>query len=130
MTLDLLDAAFVRRWEANPRSLVPTSLRDPREEPPRVPTADAVAPETPVDPPVLVSPAAVVEPVATAERAAPAGAGVEFTVGEPADAGIVQRLLAAASPQWQSLADRLEAARLRGHRVIAIKINTNPVNDA
>lgn len=114
MTLDLLDAAFVRRWETKPRSLIPTSLREPREDPPRVPTGDAVAPETSVADPVRGSPAAVAEPVAVA------GAGTEFTGGGPAVAGIVQRLLAAAGHHWQSLADRLEAARLRGHRVIAI----------
>lgn len=120
MTLDLLDAAFVRRWETKPRGLVATSLCEPREDPPRVPTADAAAPATPVDALVRVSPAALAEPGALAEPAALAGTGAKFSVGEPADAGIVQRLLAAASHQWQSLADRLEAARLRGHRVIAI----------
>lgn len=88
MTLDLLDAAFVRRWQTKPRHPLPTDAPEPRQVPP---------------------PASVVPPVAIVPPA-------ELPIGD----GIVPRLLAAAGPQWQALADRLEAARLRGCRVIAV----------
>ncbi len=82
MTLDLLDAAFVRRWQTKPRDVIPTDTCERQEVPPPV---DVVPPD-------------------------------DLATG----AGLVPRLLAAAGPQWQSLADRLEAARLRGRRVIAV----------
>ncbi|MBM4021422.1 MAG: hypothetical protein FJ284_04120 [Planctomycetes bacterium] len=42
--------------------------------------------------------------------------------GEPPDedGSLVARLLAVGSPQWHLLADEVEAARLAGHRVIAV----------
>lgn len=38
----------------------------------------------------------------------------------PSEAGLVERLLASAAVEWQTLADEVEAARQRGRRVIAV----------
>lgn len=100
MTVDTLDAAFLRRWQALP----------PR---PPQPT------DTTIAAPSCVAPS---PPAAAAEPAAPAapprhGRETDSPVDE---SSLVERLLAAAGPQWQVIADRVEAARGRGRRVIAV----------
>ncbi len=102
MTLDALDRAFVARWE---RSLASAP-------------ADAV---TPGGSPTAADPL----PAGDAEPSVPTESplDLERSGGEAtldADAGLVARLLDAGRDQWASLADEVEAARLAGHRVIAV----------
>jgi hypothetical protein len=108
MTLDALDRAFVARWEQR-LAAAPTGTGTP----------DAVAPG---------SNPAVADPLTSqhTEAAVPAEPMVDPDItcdGRTmldADAGLVQRLLDAGRDQWASLADEVEAARLAGHRVIAV----------
>jgi hypothetical protein len=97
MTLDTLDAAFVRRWQALPTGSSP--------------------PPTPAPPLVTLDPvpyrAASVAPLAP-----PPSACTQDSM--PDAAPVVDRLLVEAASQWQSIADRVEAARGRGRRVIAV----------
>jgi hypothetical protein len=96
MTLDTLDAAFVRRWQELPAHSPPPSTAPPSVIP---------------DPVAERAPAAV--PVAPQRSVAP--------LDSPAEAApLVERLLVEAAPQWQAIADRVEAARGRGRRVIAV----------
>lgn len=100
MTLDTLDAAFLHRWQALP----------PRPSPPTEPTDAALPCAAPTPPPA---------PVAQAEPPSPPH--TDQKSDSPADASpLVERLLAEAAPQWQAIADRVEAARGRGRRVIAV----------
>lgn len=57
----------------------------------------------------------------------PAGGGVSAAdppvhplEADAAASGLVDRLLAEAAPQWRAIADRIEAARGRGRRIIAV----------
>ena len=100
MTLDTLDAAFLHRWQALP----------PRPSQPTEPT-DAAPPCAAATPPPT--------PVTQAEPPSPPR--TDRQSDSPGDASpLVERLLAEAAPQWQAIADRVEAARGRGRRVIAI----------
>lgn len=110
MTLDVLDAAFVRRWETTPRTNLPTDCDPPRADASWGDDVAAAETDTPVHPAAAVHPA-----VADPFMADDADDRCDATAG-----GIVPRLLAAARPQWESLAGRLEDARLRGRRVIAV----------
>mgnify|MGYP006272107317 CR=1 FL=1 len=97
MTLDTLDAAFLRRWQALPSASPP-----PPSPAPSLVTLDPVphraAPVAPLAPPPSVC-----------------------TQGSMPDAApLVDRLLEEAASQWQVIANRVEAARARGRRVIAV----------
>jgi hypothetical protein len=95
MTLDALDAAFVHRWRSC-RMPQPPALN------PRPAASAPAAPDAAAWPPTASSPDAAAE------------------AGQQAGPCLVERLLAAALPQWNAVADRVEAARARGRRVIAI----------
>jgi hypothetical protein len=100
MTLDTLDAAFLHRWQACP----------PRPSPPTETTATAPPCAAPTPP---SAPVAQVDPP-SAPRADRKGDSLD-------DASpLIERLLAEAAPQWQAIADRVEAARGRGRQVIAV----------
>jgi len=90
MTLDYLDQAFVDAWQSRTGDAT-----DPREL--AVPVAQAPAAPAPQ---VSAAPAAPLE-------------GIE---GD----GLIDQLLHRGHAQWAGLADEIEAARLAGHRVIAI----------
>ena len=94
MTLDTLDAAFVRRWQ---------------DLPARSPQPSTAPPSVIPDPGIERAAAAV---------ASPRSVGAEDPASEAAP--LVERLLVEAAPQWQAIADRIEAARSRGRRVIAV----------
>lgn len=97
MTLDTLDAAFVRRWQALPTGSSPP----PSPAPPLVnldPVPYRAASVVPLAPPPSVCP----------------------QDSMPDAAPLVDRLLVEAASQWQIIADRVEAARVRGRRVIAV----------
>jgi hypothetical protein len=94
MTLDTLDAAFVRRWQDLP-------ARSPQP---------STAPPSVISDPVSERSAAAV--------ASPRSVGPQVSTSEAAP--LVDRLLVEAAPQWQAIADRIEAARSRGRRVIAV----------
>jgi len=100
MTLDTLDAAFLHRWQALP----------PRPSQPPEPTAAAPPCAAPTPPPV---------PAAQAEPAFPPRDDRKSDFPDDASP-LVERLLTEAAPQWQAIADRVEAARGRGRRVIAV----------
>jgi hypothetical protein len=100
MTLDTLDAAFLRRWQVVPP--LPAAVSD----------ITAAAPPSVAAPPAAAF-AAPVEPSTPTRSDRP-------PVAETAAAPLLDRLLAAAEPQWQAIADRVEAARGRGRRVIAV----------
>ncbi|MFM1904420.1 MAG: iron-transfer P-loop NTPase [Planctomycetota bacterium] len=116
MTLDALDQAFLDRWRsrsATTAAAAPATAETPPAPPPLTAAAPVAAPTEPAaalaDPP-----AAGVETVDPAAAAAP-----------PADtlrplSPLASRLLDSAADQWRLLADEIEAARLAGHRVIAI----------
>jgi len=91
MTLDSLDQAFVSRWERR-QETVPSAAGGP--EPAPLPAASP-APSGAADPDAIASPAAT-------------------------SGGLIDRLLNAGRDQWAALADAVEAARLAGHRVIAV----------
>jgi hypothetical protein len=97
MTLDMLDAAFVARWQS--RTMVPPSSA-PVVVPPAVPSLSAPAAVVPV-PPVAVAPESPAVPAAD-------------------DRPLVDRLLEAAPQDWEALAVHVERARNRGRRVIAV----------
>lgn len=88
---DLIDQAFLERWQA---TLAPA----PRPKP--------AAPAVPVD-------RAPVEAAPTPVRIVPDGLTTTGT-------GLVDNLLASAADEWNSLAAEVEAARQRGRRVIAV----------
>ena len=96
MTLDTLDAAFVRRWQELPT----------RSSPPSIPP-----------PPVSLDPAP--DRAAAAVPSGPPRSDCTLDAS-PADTPLVERLLVEAAPQWQAIADRVESARGRGRRVIAV----------
>jgi hypothetical protein len=91
MTLDALDAAFIDRWRA--------------AAPPPGTVLPPVAPPAPAPAPAPVP--------APTQAAGP-------TAAAACEPSLVDRLLAEAAPQWQAIADRIEAARGRGRRVIAV----------
>lgn len=91
MTLDPFDQAFVDRWRAQ---LQPEPARPP-----------APAPES------VVHAEPVCQPLADASRPSH-----PHPILDP----LALLLLDMAPAQWQALADEIEAARLAGHRVIAI----------
>lgn len=95
MSLDTLDAAFVRRLALPPRAAQPAAA------PPR--------PETPRQRVTTVS--ATPAPTVARRPEAPA----------PSDSDpMVERLLTLSPEQWDALAAHVEAARQRGRRVIAV----------
>jgi hypothetical protein len=94
MTLDALDAAFVHRWRA---------ARPPAPQPQHA---------------VVASPVPAIHQAAAVPPAAPPAEAAEAVA--PPGCSVVDRLLAAALPQWNAVADRVEAARARGRRVIAV----------
>lgn len=94
MTLDPLDEAFLARWAMRAGRANATM---PIEAEP-LPAARAVAHRRPA-------------------QTAALAAAVDV---DPALPPLVTRLLTAAMPQWQALADEVETARTAGHRVIAI----------
>lgn len=99
MTLDALDQAFVARWQQRLASGGCPSLREPNE-------ADGGrTPSLPGEPR---------DPTPAAQDAAPAASR------QLADPDLVARLLGAGRDQWETLAAEVEAARLAGHRVIAV----------
>jgi hypothetical protein len=112
MTLDTLDAAFVQRW----RAAVPAARPAPREpappEPARVPGPPPPRPPAPA----ALAPA----PSASTPPAAAVPPPARLPVRSAADRTLLDRLLAEAAPQWHAIADRIEAARSRGRRVIAV----------
>ena len=112
MTLDTLDAAFVQRW----RAAVPAASPAPREpappEPARVPGPPPPRPPAPA----ALAPA----PSASTPPAAAVPPPARLPVRSAADRTLLDRLLAEAAPQWHAIADRIEAARSRGRRVIAV----------
>ena len=116
MTLDLLDAAFVHRWGTKPRTVVPCDATTPRAEPERS------APQAAREPKVRQEREEPPEPQAfhVPHETRPQVEAAPVAPAQVAAGGIVARLLAAAGPQWQTLADRVESARLRGRRVIGI----------
>jgi len=92
MTLDMLDAAFVARWQTW------TTVPPPPE------------PDVPEVPDFV-----------TRSASAPAPAQAEPPAAPAADErSIVERLLAAAPQEWAALAGHVERARNRGRRVIAV----------
>lgn len=93
MTLDPFDQAFVDRWRAQPQ---PEPARPPVPDPEPVPVVPVVP---------------VCQPLADASRP---------RHSDPILDPIALLLLERAPAQWQALADEIEAARLAGHRVIAI----------
>ena len=100
MTLDTLDAAFLRRWQAlPPRPPQPTDM--------------------PIAAPPCTAPAPPPAPMAQSEPPSPPRDDRQPDVPRD-ESSIVERLLAEAAPQWQAIADRVEAARSRGRRVIAV----------
>ena len=110
MTLDAIDRAFIARWEQRvatgpPPADVEAGPASAAWRP--AATEAAVAPTPPADEGSL---GGTREP----SDAAPAAALLR------ADPSLVERLLAAGRDQWLALAAEVEAARLAGHRVIAI----------
>ena len=96
MTLDTLDAAFVRRWQALPTG-----------SPPPPPPAPSLVSLDPV-------------PYRAAPRSIKWTKAMEGFVHGQLNTALVDRLLVDAASQWQIIADRVEAARGRGRRVIAV----------
>jgi hypothetical protein len=111
MTLDALDQAFIDRWERRvAAAAVPWESHVEPAPPVSSLTAAGQPPQLepePVDPPGAM-------PGMTA--AAPH----DETAGLAVDAELVSRLLVAGRDQWAGLADEVAAARLAGHRVIAV----------
>lgn len=105
MSLDAVDAAFLRRLDAR---TLPAVLPPAETGAWPAPPAQAPGPD-PIDD-VPVEPAPGAPPVA----ARPPGGSDD--VQEP----IVARLLAQTPEQWDALAGHVEAARQRGRRVIAV----------
>jgi Mrp family chromosome partitioning ATPase len=97
MTLDALDAAFLQRWQAMPVP-IPAPAPAPEQASAALPPQPAAVSPPPLDP------------------APPPTRPVRPDAGAP----LLERLLAEAWPQWNAIADRVEAARARGRRVIAV----------
>jgi len=96
MILDPIDGVFLARWQS--QSMRPLPAPDPGSE------AGSAAAD-----------------VAFAYDEHPAGPAAASAGPEPGpDADLLERLLAAAWPQWNTVADRVEAARGRGRRVVAV----------
>jgi hypothetical protein len=138
MTLDTLDAAFVRRWQALPTGSPPPPTAPDSVSLDLVPHRAAVAP-----PRNACQQDAVPEefadladcgtslPEQDAQAIDPGNPrrflrsikwtkAMEGFVHGQLDAPLVDRLLVEAASQWQEIADRVEAARGRGRRVIAV----------
>lgn len=121
MTLDTLDAAFVQRWRA---AVTAPSVR---KVPAAVPKAPAVSP-TPRRSCAPHSPRATAPPVSSPQPASPATIAATAQPAAPprtpvrpaTERALLDRLLAEAAPQWNAIADRIEAARGRGRRMIAV----------
>lgn len=110
--LDAIDTAFLTRWQAGQ---VGTLARGD----------DAAVPPPPPDAGVSGGPAVVPSSRAEARPQRQEPSRPEATVPPPCpapagDAALVERLLAAAWPEWNALAVRVEDARLAGRRVIAV----------
>jgi hypothetical protein len=99
MTLDALDQAFVTRWQQRLAAGVQPPLLEPDE-------ADKGWTSSLPGEPLDQTPAA--------QGASPA------SPRELANPDLVTRLLGAGRDQWEMLAAEVEAARLAGHRVIAV----------
>jgi hypothetical protein len=113
MTLDTIDRAFVARWKARRLAAEPRPLPAVCE-PVHTATLDST---------VIVEP----EPSIAAEPPVDISAFAEDTASEetvaedcPTEDSLVARLLGTGRMQWETLADEVEAARLAGHRTIAI----------
>jgi hypothetical protein len=111
MTLDALDQAFIDRWERRVAAAAVPWESHGELAPPVASLAAAGQP--PRLEPELVNP-----PAARAGRTA--AAPHDETASLAVDAKLVSRLLVAGRDQWACLADEVEAARLAGHRVIAV----------
>jgi hypothetical protein len=114
MSLDQLDTAFVHRLAVRPRVRPAERPERPRPAPrseaaPIPPAPAAIAPRR-FQPPAPVAPSAPL-PAPVARIASPPV--------PPADP-VVARLLARAPREWDALAGHVEAARMRGRRVIAV----------
>jgi hypothetical protein len=119
MTLDAFDQAFVDRWRSRTAADVhaPSAAVDVTAEPAaadmRSGSSDVAVPVDSEDlaphPCPVPGAAAVPAPIASTEAAT----AIELST-------VARRLLASAAAQWHGLADEVEAARLAGHRVIAI----------
>jgi len=109
MTLDALDQAFIDRWERRvAAAAVPWESHGKPAPPVSSLTAAGQPPQLePVDPP-------------DARPGMTAAAPHAETAGLAVDAELVSRLLVAGRDQWACLADEVAAARLAGHRVIAV----------
>lgn len=112
MTLDTLDAAFVQRW----RAAVPAARPAPPEPAPPEPARTSAPPPPRPPAPAALAPA----PSASTPPAAAVPPPARLPVRSAADRTLLDRLLAEAAPQWHAIADRIEAARSRGRRVIAV----------
>lgn len=119
MSLDVVDAAFVRRLAAHARPAV-----RPHASPAARPRSAGIAPADPMS----VAPLAAAAPERPADArpdtmpsaGAHAGRTESDSVESVLDAPIVARLLARAPEQWDALAGHCETARQRGRRVIAV----------
>ncbi len=113
MTLDALDQAFLDRWERRVAAVVPS--REGRDA--SVPAVLASSPTATCPPPPPEFEPSGPPAAEAGGRAAPAG---DDDASLMVEAELVERLLVAGRDQWAGLADEVEAARLAGHRVIAI----------
>jgi hypothetical protein len=113
MSLDLLDAAFVRRLADRDRAAAVPRVERQRPAP-RPPRAESAVVAAPIEPVFVNAP---IEPVASAAPAEPA---VVVAAPRPVADPIVARLLALVPDQWDALARHCESARQRGRRVIAV----------
>jgi hypothetical protein len=116
--LDAIDTAFLTRWQAGQAGTGPSWIA-------RAATLQSAAGATPEGP-------AAVAPSTPAEAGPPRshGSRPNSLVPPPcpapaADAGLVERLLAAAWSEWNALAGHVEDARLAGRRVIAVAGSRN-----
>jgi hypothetical protein len=97
MTLDAIDRAFVARWQSRGPAAPPV-------HPPATEPAATLAP-----PPG--------QPDVVPERRSDTPPPPAENLGDP---DLVARLLVAGGSQWSALANEVEAARLTGHRAIAV----------
>lgn len=99
MTLDTLDRAFLDRWS--------TAFAGIASRPPES-GGDGVDPRIDSSPAVTPSPPAAMRPLPS------------VAAGATDSIPVVDRLLTTAAAAWDAVADEVEAARLRGRRVIAV----------
>jgi hypothetical protein len=112
MTLDLLDHAFLDRW--NTLAAATASPANTGADAVFEPTPDASAM------PLVPEPHASVLPTEIVTWAAAHGDGVRRPMmGPPPATDFIGRLLDAAWNEWSALADEIESARGRGRRAIA-----------